>query len=109
MESWSSDSIPRRRSAATPTENALDEIRRLEPFQRGWYAAPVGWIGVDEAEFAVAIRSGLIHEDRLTLYSGAGIVPGSTADSEWDEIEHKISDFLQLLTPAAAAVDVASR
>ena len=45
-----------------PTENALDEIRRLETFQRGWYAAPVGWIGVDEAEFAVAIRSGLVHQ-----------------------------------------------
>ncbi len=83
-----------------PTENALEEIRRLEPFERGWYAAPVGWVAADAAEFAVAIRSGLIHQDRLSLYSGAGIVPGSTADSEWDEIEHKISDFLHLLTPA---------
>ena len=91
-----------------PTENALDEIRRLESFQRGWYAAPVGWIGVDEAEFAVAIRSGLVHHHQLTLYSGAGIVPGSTADSEWDEVEHKISDFLRLLTPAAQPADIAS-
>jgi menaquinone-specific isochorismate synthase len=92
-----------------PTENALDEIRRLEPFQRGWYAAPVGWIGQGEAEFAVAIRSGLVHGDRLTLYSGAGIVPGSRAAAEWDEVEQKISDFLQLLTPAAGLADVASR
>ena len=91
-----------------PTENALDEIRRLESFQRGWYAAPVGWMGADEAEFAVAIRSGLVHHDRLTLYSGAGIVPGSTAELEWEEVEHKISDFLRLLTPSISSVDAAS-
>jgi menaquinone-specific isochorismate synthase len=92
-----------------PTENALDEIRRLEPFERGWYAAPVGWIGLDEVEFAVAIRSGLVHQNRLALYSGAGIVPGSTAEAEWDEIEQKISDFLQLLTPAAGLASASSR
>ncbi len=91
-----------------PTENALVEIRRLEAFARGWYAAPVGWIAADEAEFAVAIRSGLVHRDRLTLYSGAGIVPGSTAEAEWDEVEQKISDYLQLLTPAVQPADVTS-
>jgi menaquinone-specific isochorismate synthase len=90
-----------------PTENALDEIRRLEPFRRGWYAAPVGWIAAEEAEFAVAIRSGLVHDDCLTLYSGAGIVPASTAESEWREIENKISDFLQVLVAASHSADEA--
>ena len=80
-----------------PTENALSEISRLEPFDRGWYAAPVGWISADEAEFAVAIRSGLIHDKTLSLYSGAGIVPGSKPEEEWQEIEHKISDFLEVI------------
>jgi menaquinone-specific isochorismate synthase len=80
-----------------PTENALDAIDQLEPFERGWYAAPVGWVSQSAAEFAVAIRSGLVYDHQLSLYSGAGIVPGSTALDEWDEIEHKISDFLQLL------------
>ncbi|MCA9169357.1 MAG: isochorismate synthase [Planctomycetales bacterium] len=80
-----------------PTENALAEIARLERFDRGWYAAPVGWIGADSAEFAVAIRSGLVRDNELSLYSGAGIVPGSCAEDEWNEIEHKISDFLLLL------------
>ena len=39
-------------------DNALAELAELEPFSRGWYAGPVGWIGDDAAEFAVAIRSG---------------------------------------------------
>ncbi|MCA9197695.1 MAG: isochorismate synthase [Planctomycetales bacterium] len=80
-----------------PTENALAEIRRLETFDRGWYAAPVGWISADAAEFAVGIRSGLVTGNQLSVYSGAGIVPGSTAEEEWQEIEHKIRDFVSIL------------
>ena len=81
-----------------PTENALNEIQQLEPFDRGWYAAPIGWVGAKDAEFAVGIRSGLVQGKRLSLYSGAGIVPGSDPTDEWNEIEHKISDFVQLFT-----------
>jgi menaquinone-specific isochorismate synthase len=84
-----------------PTENALAEIRRLEPFNRGWYASPVGWIGEAEAEFVVAIRSGFLQGRQLQLYSGAGIVRGSEAEQEWDEIENKIGDFLHVIEPAS--------
>lgn len=80
-----------------PTAEALETIRRLEAFDRGWYAGPVGWIGRAGSEFAVGIRSGLVKGRRLALYSGAGIVPGSTPEGEWDEIEHKISDFINVL------------
>jgi menaquinone-specific isochorismate synthase len=76
-----------------PKEGALEEIRSTEPFDRGWYAGPVGWIGADAAEFAVGIRSGLVRGNRLALFSGAGIVEGSVPDAEWVEIEQKISDF----------------
>ena len=80
-----------------PTDRAIDDISRLEPFDRGWYAGPVGWISRDAAQFVVGIRSGLIEGPRLHLFSGAGIVDGSTPESEWDEIENKISDFLTVL------------
>jgi menaquinone-specific isochorismate synthase len=76
-----------------PKETALEEIRAVEPFDRGWYAGPVGWLGADGAEFAVGIRSGLVRGDTLALYSGAGIVEGSTPEGEWAEIEQKIGDF----------------
>ena len=80
-----------------PTAEALDAIRAREPFDRGWYAGPVGYVGPDAAEFAVAIRSGLAEPRRLSLYSGAGIVEGSIPESEWDEIECKIGDFAKIL------------
>jgi menaquinone-specific isochorismate synthase len=80
-----------------PTDEALAAIRAQEPFDRGWYAGPVGWIGADAAEFAVAIRSGLVQSSRLALFSGAGIVDGSVPEQEWDEIEQKIGDFASVL------------
>lgn len=80
-----------------PTDNALPEIARIEPFNRGWYAAPVGWIGADSAQFAVAIRSGLVEANSLSLFSGAGIVRGSEPDQEWQEVENKIQDFISVL------------
>lgn len=79
-----------------PKAEALQAIRRLEKFDRGWYAGPIGWIGPEAAEFAVAIRSGLVQPERLALFSGAGIVEGSVPEAEWQEIEYKISDFLSV-------------
>ncbi|MBN1869267.1 MAG: isochorismate synthase [Candidatus Omnitrophica bacterium] len=80
--------------AGTPTETAMDVIRKNESFARGWYAGPIGYVGYDTSEFAVAIRSGLVHSNQLSLYAGAGIVAGSTSDAEWDEIENKIGNFI---------------
>lgn len=80
-----------------PTADALAAIRTQEPFDRGWYAGPVGWIEPGAAEFAVAIRSGVVRDSRLALFSGAGIVDGSVPEREWDEIEQKIGDFAAVL------------
>jgi menaquinone-specific isochorismate synthase len=81
-----------------PDAPALEWLRQNEPFQRGWYAGPVGWIGHDSSEFAIAIRSGLIAGDTLTLYAGAGIVAGSVPSAEWEETESKLAAFLDVLT-----------
>jgi len=80
-----------------PTDLAVSVIRDVEKFDRGWYAGPVGWVGRDAAEFAVALRCGVISNDRLSLFSGAGIVEGSHPDLEWEEIEQKIIDFVSVI------------
>jgi menaquinone-specific isochorismate synthase len=84
-----------------PRGRALQDIARLEPFDRGWYAGPVGWIEKDAAQFVVGIRSGLTEGNKLHLYSGAGIVDGSVPQEEWNEVETKISDFLALFAHPA--------
>lgn len=82
--------------AGTPKEKALELISRLETFDRGWYAGPVGYLSRESSEFAVAIRSGLISGNDLFLYAGAGIVEGSLPKSEWAETEHKLLNFLKI-------------
>lgn len=82
--------------AGYPVPEALIAIEQLEPFKRGWYAGPVGYVGHEKSEFAVAIRSGLVDGHTLSLYAGAGIVEGSTADEEWQEIEAKIGNFIEV-------------
>lgn len=81
-----------------PREPAAAALHEIEPFDRGWYSAPVGWVGRDASEFAVAIRSGAVFGSRLCLFSGAGIVAGSEAAAEWNEVESKIGHFIAALT-----------
>jgi len=73
---------------------ALAEIRRREPFDRGWYTGLVGAVGRDRTELAVAIRSALVADRRLTAFAGAGIVAGSEPAQEWRELESKIRPVL---------------
>ena len=80
-----------------PTVAAIRELCRIERFDRGWYAGPLGWVGKSGAEFAVAIRSGLVEGSRLSVFAGAGIVEGSIADEEWQELDNKIRHFTRVL------------
>ena len=80
-----------------PRAEALSLIHQLEPYRRGWYAGPFGCFGYDCAEFAVSIRSALLQGERLTLFSGAGLVPGSRADAEWAELNSKLRTAQSLL------------
>jgi menaquinone-specific isochorismate synthase len=80
-----------------PEKSILPILKQSEPFNRGWYAAPVGWTGADSATFAVAIRSALILKNKIYLYSGAGIVDGSSPEKEWEELDNKIAHYKKLL------------
>jgi len=81
----------------TPRAEAMRLIRKLEGFSRGWYGAPIGYVGLDWAEFVVGIRSGLVRGKNLYVFAGAGIVQGSESQSEWDEVENKISNFIKII------------
>jgi menaquinone-specific isochorismate synthase len=48
-------------------------------------------------EFVVALRSGLLHRNKVHLYAGAGIVAGSNAGDEFVETELKLSGMLGAL------------
>ena len=87
-----------------PRPAALRWLARSEPFDRGWYAAPVGWLdAVEDGEMAVAIRSALVSGDRAALFAGCGVVEGSTPDEEYAETELKLRPMLDALGVRTAA------
>jgi isochorismate synthase len=83
----------------SPRELAMNFIRKNEPVPRGWYAAPVGWLDSQmDGEFVVAIRSAVAQERRVWCYAGAGIVPDSQPNVEWEETDLKFQPMLRALT-----------
>ncbi|MDY6818261.1 MAG: isochorismate synthase [Halobacteriales archaeon] len=84
-----------------PPSPAQESIREIESFNRGWYAAPIGWFDDrGNGEFTVGLRSGVLDGTRGTLFAGAGIVDDSDPDQEWDEIQLKYRPMLDTLAPA---------
>ena len=109
-----------------PSAAALEFIRKFEStsFDRGFYGGPFGYVGKDAADVSVAIRSALLTDvskkkssgavsgsqnhgnsadkgsTRVSIYAGAGIVPGSTVESEWAETSQKLGVLSSIFPPS---------
>ncbi len=82
----------------TPRELARQAIIELEPFVRGAYAGPVGWVDANgDGEWGLALRCAELAGSRARLFAGAGIVADSDPDEELDETERKFRAFLDSL------------
>ncbi len=76
--------------AGTPRLQAQQLIEQLEPFDRGRYAGPVGWIGADgDGEWAIALRGGQISATEIRAFAGCGIVAESEPSAELTETDLK--------------------
>lgn len=91
--------------AGTPRLEAQELLAELEPFDRGRYAGPVGWIGADgDGEWAIALRGAQIEAAdasglrSIRAFAGCGIVAGSEPDAELAETELKFSPIREALS-----------
>ena len=80
--------------AGTPRDLAIALIEELEPYDRGGYAGPVGWVSADgSGELAIALRGGIIETagDQVVVraIAGCGIVAESDPQAELAETELK--------------------
>ena len=81
-----------------PREDALRFLARHEALDRGWYAGPVGWSGLDgSGALTVALRSVMLRGREARLYAGAGIVRDSEPQAELDETRLKLQSVLGTL------------
>ena len=75
----------------TPTDDALELIRKLEGLDRGRYAGPVGWIDArGDGEFGIGLRCAEVSGTRARLFAGGGLVEGSVPEAELDETRLKL-------------------
>ena len=96
-------SFPAGTLSGAPKFRAMEIINELEPVKRNIYAGAVGYISWhDDTDLAIAIRTAVIHEGKLHVQAGAGIVADSDADTEWEETRNKGRALI-------TAVDRASR
>ncbi len=86
--------------AGTPRTEAQALLGNLEPFDRGRYAGPVGWIGADgDGEWAIALRGAQIEPgSTIRAFAGCGIVEGSEPEAELAETELKFSPIREALS-----------
>lgn len=84
--------------AGTPRVEAMKLIEELEPFDRGRYAGPVGWIGADgDGEWAIALRGAQLTGSEVRAYAGCGIVAESEPAAELAETDLKFVPITEAL------------
>lgn len=84
--------------AGTPREQALELISQLEPFDRGRYAGPVGWVDANgDGEWAIALRCIEVAGNQVTAYAGAGILATSDPEAELRETAMKFRPVVDAL------------
>jgi len=80
-----------------PWTAAMESILSMETHNRGLYTGAVGWFNLfNEGEFAVAIRSAILRDKKLSAYAGCGIVKGSVPEIEFEETKLKLKPILNL-------------
>ena len=82
--------------AGFPEAAAIPFLQAKEGYDRGLYAAPLGFFSTKRSLFIAGIRSALLDKDHLVAFAGAGIVQGSDPKEEWLETERKMQTILAL-------------
>lgn len=99
-----------------PRAQALRFIHQHEGFERGYYGGLLGYCGtptaglsphseaLSDGEWALAIRCAWVEQEAVTLYAGAGLVPGSDPEAELAETCAKLATLLEAM---GVSLDVA--
>jgi len=92
--------------SGAPKVRAMEIIDEFEPTKRGIYAGAVGYLGFNgDMDVAIAIRTGVIKDNKLYVQAGAGIVADSVPQSEWEETQNKAKAVIRAAEVVQAGLD----
>ncbi|GAA4332899.1 anthranilate synthase component I family protein [Mucilaginibacter gynuensis] len=86
------DTFPAGTLSGAPKYRAMEIIDANENIKRSFYSGAIGFLGFNgDFNHAIMIRSFLSKNNTLHYQAGAGIVAGSIAESELNEVNNKIA------------------
>jgi len=92
--------------SGAPKIRAMEIIDELEPIKRGIYSGAVGYLSWNgNVDTAIAIRTAVVKDGRLSIQAGAGVVYDSDPDSEWQETLNKARAVFRAASMAEAGLD----
>lgn len=78
---------------------AMEVIDELEVSRRGVYGGAVGyWSWQGNMDMCIAIRTGVIKNEKLYVQAGAGIVYDSNPEQEWQETLNKLGALIKAVS-----------
>ncbi len=95
------DTFPAGTLSGAPKHMAMTLINKYENVNRSFYGGAIGFIGFDGSfNHAIMIRTFLSHENKLICQAGAGVVSKSSAESELQEVNNKLTALRKAVSMA---------
>ena len=92
-------SFPAGTVTGEPKEEAMQLIDQYETERRGFFGGAAGYMSyASELDFALAIRSMMVHDGKAYIQAGAGIVEASIPSREAEETAEKMRSLAALST-----------
>jgi anthranilate synthase component 1 len=90
--------LPAGTVSGAPKVRAMQIIDEIEPDRRGPYAGAVGYIDYHgDMDTCIALRTLVVHGDRIDIQVGAGIVADSDPEEEYQETLSKARGLLKAI------------
>lgn len=92
--------------SGAPKIRAMEIIDELEPCRREIYGGAVGYFSFSgNMDMAIAIRTLVVHEGKVYLQAGAGIVADSDPEAEYQETINKAMGVRKAIDMACGGLD----
>jgi anthranilate synthase component I len=90
--------LPAGTVSGAPKVRAMEIIDELEPCRRGPYGGAVGYVDfAGNMDTCIALRTIVIHDDKIYVQAGAGLVADSVPANEWQETLNKARGLLKAI------------